>query len=734
MTRSLRQPMVIAEITAGILLGPSLLGWLAPDFSAALFPKESMGLLGMMSQVGLIFFMFLIGLELDPKLLRGRAHTSVAISHSSIVLPFLLGGILALYLYPRLAPANVPFSSFLLFMGVAMSITAFPVLARILVERRLLRSKLGAITIACAAVDDVTAWCILAFVVSIVRASGVAGAIRTSAFAFVYIGFMVWVIRPFFGRFADRTRLGLSQNIVAVVMVLLLVSSWLTELIGIHALFGAFLFGAVLPKNGGLAAALAEKIEDLVVVVLLPLFFAYSGLRTQIGLLDTPGSWVICAAITVVACLGKFGGSAVAARLTGLGWRESSAIGILMNTRGLMELIVLNMGLDLGVISPTLFTMLVLMALITTFMTTPLLQLTYPIERFAQELTDPQEEDEAKPGEPAGAPAADGVAAAAGAPDEQAPYTALVCVAYERSGPGLITLGSAIAGAPDVDAKLYALRLRRATDRGSFFLDKDAAGPGGDPSGEEAALVPLLDTARKLGVNVRPLSFLSDLPGRDICDVSKVKHANLVLLGWHKPILTASMLGGTVHEVMLGTPSDVGVFVDRGLERIGRLLVPYLGSEHDRAALYLARRIAESTGANVVVLHIVKPDGAGERLGAEQRVREEFQERGRNRPYDVSFEVVQHESPEEAVIVESRAGYDLVLVGVGESWGLAHRTFGLQSEAILKQSPASVLVVRKGSGVTEPARSERAAEPGHAPRLAEASFSGVAGVAPRPES
>jgi Kef-type K+ transport system membrane component KefB len=387
-TRWMRQPMVIAEIIAGILLGPSLLGWLLPDVSTALFEASSLGILKMVSQLGLILFMFVIGLELDLHLLRGRGHTSVAISHTSIILPFVLGVMLAFYLHLHYSDDSVSFLAFALFLGAAMSITAFPVLARILSERRLLRTRVGSITVACAAVDDVTAWCILAFVVAVARATGIGAAVYTTLIAMGYIAAMIWLVRPLMVRVAARLGKGegVSQNLMAAVLVMLFVSSWITELIGIHALFGAFLFGAILPREQGLARALLEKLEDLVLVAFLPLFFAYSGLRTQIGLLDSTATWLVCGLIIAVACVGKFGGSVIAARLTGLSWRESSALGVLMNTRGLMELIVLNIGLDLGVISPLLFSMMVLMALFTTFITTPLLQRIYPDEELARDL------------------------------------------------------------------------------------------------------------------------------------------------------------------------------------------------------------------------------------------------------------------------------------------------------------------------------------------------------------
>ncbi len=663
LTRKIEQPMVIAEVVAGILLGPSLLGWLAPEASRVLFPASSMGLLGTVSQIGLILFMFIVGLELDPNLLKKRVHSSVVISHTSIIVPFALGAVLGLRLYGTLAPENAPHLSFLLFMGAAMSITAFPVLARILVERRLLRSRVGAVTIACAAVDDVTAWCILAFVVSIVRSSGVGSAVLTSSFALAYLGVMLFVVRPLLERLAERTKLGLSQNIVALVLVGLFLSSFVTELIGIHALFGAFIFGTIIPKQGSFVSALAEKLEDLVVVFLLPLFFAYSGLRTQIGLLDTPESWATCAVITLVASVGKFGGSAIAARITGISWREANAIGILMNTRGLMELVVLNIGLDLGVISPKLFAMMVIMALVTTFATTPLLQWIYPTEQLAKQLAEPPDNS-----------VTDLTAQA------RARFTALVCVAYERSGPGLVSLAAALAGTDDRSGRIYALRLQRAADRASFMLDHQREKAS---TSDESALAPLMDRARDAHVHVRPLSFVTMDPARDICDVASVKQANVVLMGWHKPVFGTTMLSGTVHGVMRATRAAVGVFVDRGLGEIRSVLVPYLGREHDRAALDLARRIASNCGAKLTVLCVTTKEG--ERPPAASRSDDAIAE---------ETKVVSPSNPIDAVITESQAGYDLVVIGIGSQWGLEHRSFGVKTEKVLANAPVSVLVVR----------------------------------------
>lgn len=384
--RWLGQPLVIAEMVAGIVLGPSLFGLLFPQAFGALFPATSLPVLKMLSQVGLVLFMFLVGLELDPALLRGRRRASVAISHTSIALPFALGVAGAWWLHEGYAPKNVAFLPFSLFLGTAMSVTAFPVLARILTERGLTHSRVGAIAIACAAVDDVTAWCLLAVVVAIAHANAATQAFWTIGLAAVFSGFMLLVARPALRVLGKRVaKQGLGTTAIAGVLLLLMISAGIAEVIGIHALFGAFLFGAILPREDGLDKQLAEKMESVAVVLLMPLFFAFSGLRTRIGLVSGVEHWLIVAALVGLATLGKFGGSTIAARLTGMRWREASAIGVLMNTRGLMELIVLNVGMDLGVITPTMFTMLVLMALFTTFATTPILRWVYPDRELLRE-------------------------------------------------------------------------------------------------------------------------------------------------------------------------------------------------------------------------------------------------------------------------------------------------------------------------------------------------------------
>jgi Kef-type K+ transport system membrane component KefB len=374
---ALGQQTVVGEMIAGIFLGPSIMGLLFPNFSAFLFPASSMSNLQFLSQIGLVFFMFIIGMELDIDKLKNKAHNAVVISHASIIFPYFLGVVVSFFIYQQFAPANVSFLSFALFTGIAISITAFPVLARILQERNLTKTALGAIVLTCAAADDVTAWCILAAVVAIVKAGSVLSAMFTISLALIFVVIMLRVIRPWINKFSDNydNDVHLDKRLVMLVFFILISSAYIAEIIGIHALFGAFLAGVIMPQKVKFKELLAGKIEDISVMLLLPIFFAFTGLRTQIGLLSEGHLWASCGLIIFIAVLGKFGGSSISAKLVGYSWHDSLSIGVLMNTRGLMELIVLNIGYDLGILSPPIFAIMVLMALTTTFMTGPLLNL-----------------------------------------------------------------------------------------------------------------------------------------------------------------------------------------------------------------------------------------------------------------------------------------------------------------------------------------------------------------------
>jgi len=675
--RAFRQPQVVGEMVAGVLLGPSLLGWVAPGVFGTLFPAESLDLLGALAQVGLLFFMFLVGLELDGRLLKGRGETALITSHVSMVLPLLLGAGLAYYLYPLLSDARVPFVAFALFLGTAMSVTAFPVLARILAERNLLRTRVGAVTVACAAVDDVTAWCLLAIVIAIVRADAAQNALWiTFAGTAAFVALMVLVVRPLLRRLVQysTTRGRFTQDALAVVLLALLGAAVITEWLGIHALFGAFLLGVVMPRDRDFVHEVKERLGDVTTVFFLPLFFAATGLRTSIGLVLGAEMWILTGLILLVAVAGKFGGSTIAARASGLGWREAGALGVLMNTRGLMELVVLTIGYELGVISQALFTMMVLMALATTFMTTPILELIYPARLLQRDSAD---------------------AANANV------FTVLIPVALPSSGPALLRLASALA--PRESLRVYALHLAR-TDSGLLSDVSASLDPG--RAGAVEALRPLLDAAAEPSkvlppgeaatpIDVRPLEFQTHEPGRDIADTAHRKGADLVLIGWHKPVVSQSVLGGTVYDVLRHTRADVGVYIARGEGEVRRVLVPYASGPHDQAALAIAGRLAGVSGADVTILQVIPPttaeDAGAERVGEGATLPD-----GRPLPEGVRLLVVESRHPLDTLVEIARGEFDLVVAGASEQWGLEPSLFSRRHERLARESPSSVLIVRSG--------------------------------------
>jgi Kef-type K+ transport system membrane component KefB len=376
--RKISLPSVVGEITAGILLGPSLFGWLCPQGFAFIFTPASLDVLRLFSQVGVTVFMFIVGMELEAGPLRDKVRVAFLVSQTGIIVPFVFGMASALFLFSRYAGAGVSFMSFALFLGTGLSITAFPVLVRILEERGIAKTPLGITAINCAAFGDASAWAILALVVAFVRADGIEATLFNFALLGLFVAVMLIVVRrmlPWWLSKDPTVRGTPSLGIVAAALLFMAGSALTTEILGIHALFGAFLAGAIMPRDAGFRHNLVLRMENLTSVLLLPLFFAYSGLRTHVGLLNDSKSWLICLAIVLVATVGKLGSSMFAAKLTGMGWNDAFSFGSLMNTRGLMELIALNIGYDLGVLSAPMFTILVLMALFTTFLTGPLMDL-----------------------------------------------------------------------------------------------------------------------------------------------------------------------------------------------------------------------------------------------------------------------------------------------------------------------------------------------------------------------
>ncbi|XWK91141.1 MAG: cation:proton antiporter [Phormidium sp.] len=690
--RWLKQPLVIGEIVAGIMLGPSLLGLVAPGIAATLFPAETIPFLNLLSQVGLIFFMFLIGLELDPKYLKGNLDIAILTSHVSILTPFSLGSLLALLLYPSLSNSGVSFTAFALFLGAAMSITAFPVLARIITENNLQGTRLGTLALTCAAVDDVTAWCLLALAIAVTRTNSMIEAVPTIIESLIYIAFMVTVGRSFLQRLSthyDRKN-RLSQLELAGIYMAVVASALITEFIGIHLIFGAFLLGAVMPKNPAMTREIAGKTEDFVLIFLLPIFFAYSGLRTEIGLLNKPELWLLCAAVVGVAIVGKYAGTYVAARVSGINKREASALGWLMNTRGLTELIVLNIGLSLGVISPVLFTMLVIMALVTTFMTSPLLEWTYPkrlIQLDVLESINEQEEAivEAKP-------------AIVNPVLSTQNYRILVPVANPRTQKGLLQLAVAIAGMrlePSVVHPLSLIELEEDYLFQSTPLEADRLIQERRQRLEE--LIQSLEPP-EIRQMVHPIIRISQDVARETAEIALLDRTDLILVGWHRPAFSTNRLGGRVGQILSTAPADVAVFVDRGKERLENLLVPYSTNIHDDLALEIALRLLFNRDTCcLTVLQVAENELSQNELSHEFRsVLERLPKSVRDR-IDIHF--VEASEPIEAVVAASET-VDLTIAGTSRAWGIERQTLGRYTDLLATECRSSLLITRRYNQVT----------------------------------
>jgi Kef-type K+ transport system membrane component KefB len=507
--RKIGQPAVIGEIIAGIFFGPSVMRMYFPEFSVALFPTESLPNLQFLSQIGLILFMFVVGMELDLKVLKNKANEAVVISHASIVIPFTLGIGLAYFIYHQFAPPGVEFLSFSLFMGIAMSITAFPVLARIVQERGIHKTKLGAIVITCAAADDITAWCILAAVIAIVKAGTFASSIYIILLAVVYVIMMVFLVKPFLKKIGDlyATRENLSKPVVAIFLLILIVSSYLTEVIGIHALFGAFMTGVIMPDISKIRNIFIEKVEDVAIILLLPLFFVFTGLRTEIGLLNDIYLWKITGLIILVAVVGKFLGSALAARFVGQNWRDSLTIGALMNTRGLMELVVLNIGYELGVLSPKIFTMMVIMALVTTFMTGPALDIINYVFKSKDALL-PKDLINNK-------------------------FKILISFGNNEKGKSLLRLANSFVKNQKENTNVTALHLSLSDEMHSYNMEEY----------EAATFEPILEESKLLNQEISTIFKATIDMETDIADIASRGDYDLVLVGLGKSIFEGSLLG-----------------------------------------------------------------------------------------------------------------------------------------------------------------------------------------------
>jgi Kef-type K+ transport system membrane component KefB len=698
--RAIDQPLVIGEIVAGIALGPSLLGWLSPDFARILFPATAIPVLNVLSQIGLIFFMFLIGLELDPKYLRGSLKTAIVISGVSILVPFSLAIGLALVIYPILSPDSVSFTAFALFLGAAMSITAFPVLARIITENNLQNTRLGTLALTCAAVDDVTAWCLLALAIAVTRTNSIASAIPTIIYALLYIGTMLtvgrWLLQVL-STYYDRAG-KLSQLMLAVIYMAVVASAIITEEIGIHLIFGAFLLGAAMPKKPRLVREIAQKTEDFVLIFLLPIFFAYSGLKTQVGLLNTPELWLLCLAILGVAIVGKYVGTYYAARSCKIDRQEASALGWLMNTRGLTELIVLNIGLELGVISPILFTMLVIMALVTTFMTSPLLEWTYPKKSIrlhsqpepSQGFDDPQ----------GGIISADLQNSTAIAVQTPIDYRILVPIANPNTQTGLLQLATSIAQNHRQSAIINPLSLIELEEDYLFQSTPFEANRLIDRRLQQLnTLIATLEPIEARSI-FQPIVQIGYDVAQKTAVIAALDRVNLVLLGWHRPTFTNNRLGGRVAKMLGNTPADVAVFIDADRDRTvtksyQKLLVPYTANNHDDLAVEIAlRMLSNDRDRQLELIQISSTETPGGELSAElDRLLE-------NLPAAMSARI--KISTLDAIdpipkIADISRHVDLTITGIGRTWGRRKPILDSYTDRLAVQCVSSLLIARRYS-------------------------------------
>ncbi len=687
--RWINQPLVIGEIVAGIMLGPSLLGLVAPGVAATLFPSEAVPFLNVLSQVGLIFFMFLIGLELDPKYLTGNLETAILTSHISILVPFCLGTFLAVILYPLVSISSVPFTAFTLFLGAAMSITAFPVLARIITENNLQRTRLGTLALTCAAVDDVTAWCVLAVAIAVARNGSIdQKAVLTIIESLLYIGFMFTIGRWFLKRLSrSYERAGrLSQLTMALIYSGVVASALITEYIGIHLIFGAFLLGAVMPKNEGLVRELAVKTEDFVLIFLLPVFFAYSGLKTQIGLLNSPQLWGLCLLVLLVAIAGKYIGTYIAARVCGINKREASALGWLMNTRGLTELIVLNIGLELKVISPLLFTMLVIMALVTTFMTSPLLELTYPKRLIRKDIIEPEMDTEEI-----------NAAATVSVSSSERPYRILVPVANPSTQRGLLHLATAISFNRQQNTIVNPLSLIELPEDYAFeSTPAEAEKMIRQRQQELEELIYRFDPANFY--QIQPIVRITNNVARQTIEIARIEQANLILLGWHRPAFSKNRLGGRVGQILSTADVDVAVYIDRGQQKIESILVPFSANIHDDLAIILALRLLlNKDTCTVKILQVVTDKHIKKELSYEvQTLMEQLPSSVRER---IHVETVEAVEPIQAVVAASE-GIDLTIAGTSRAWGIERQTLGRYTDQLAIYCRSSLLITRRYSPVT----------------------------------
>jgi Kef-type K+ transport system membrane component KefB len=675
----IRQPRVMGEVLAGILLGPTLFGALAPHLQSQIFASDIVPYIGVAANLGLVFYMFLIGLEVDLGQLRGRARMTLAVSNTALLVPLMLGLLVALPLYTLLAP-DIRFAAFALFVAVSMSITAFPVLARIISERRMIKRPLGTLALSAAAVDDVSAWFLIALATAVAGAGSGLVVLETIGWAAVFCLVMAFAVRPVMARAAvayDEAG-HVPGTWITVIFAGVLLSAITTETIGIAVIFGAFVMGLAMPRHAGLSEDVTQRVEDFVLTLLLPLFFAYTGLRTNVELLGSGQLVAITLGLCALAIVGKYGGTLIAARVIRLPWRQSAVLGALMNTRGLTELIVLNLALSAGAISQALFTALVIMALLTTFMAGPLIRVLDPNNAYGEE-----PEEELITAGPRPTPAQPGAA-----PEHSILVAPQSAAALEQ----LLALAEPLARS-EPRRELILARLvrppRGATVRGG--LQTEARKVSEATEQLQSRRAELVDA----GIDVRAVALTSADPGRDITRLCRSEEVDLVLLDGRRPMLGDGVPREEVGTVLNEAKCDVAVLVARESTPVnpgpGRpVTVPFGGADHDWAALELASWIAAASGAPLQLLGSAgrQEDGrdASGLLANAALVVQQFA--------GVSAEPVLAEPGRDGILAAT-AGAGLLVVGLSERW--RKEGLGETRRAIARAAPAPIVFVRRGT-------------------------------------
>ncbi|MDR2680299.1 MAG: cation:proton antiporter, partial [Tannerella sp.] len=603
--KKIGQPTVIGEILAGIVLGPSVLGYMFPHVSSFLFPEESFTNIRILSQFGLILFMYTIGMDLDLGVVRKRFQDTILISHASTIVPFFLGMLVAYFIYDEYANAETPFLSFALFIGIALSITAFPVLARIIQERGMTKTHLGTITLASAANGDVTAWCLLAAVVAYAQAGTMNSVIFNVLFSLVYVGIMLFVLRPLLRIIGDlyHNKEVVDKSLVAFMFFILLASSYVTEILGLHALFGAFVAGIIMPENLKFRKIMNDKVEDVSLALFLPLFFVYTGLRTEIGLISGQDMWLLCGVFILAAVAGKLGGTLIAMRISGENWKNSLYMGALMNTRGLMELVVLSIGLEMNILPPAVFVMLVLMTLVTTFMTTPLMSFINVCFRASERIKFSREE-------------------------RLKTDTFKVLLSFGRASNGQVML--------DLAHQMFSKKAERLDVTALHLTVGSDINPLRTEDFEKVSFAPILYEANKLNMLIKTRYDVCDNAEQHICSIVNRDGFDFLLVGagismsdlstdviahktWRKVFrilkrknseqflfYPGSLIKDKTKAFIEKSNCTVGIFANRGFIRAGNILVVF-NSVKDLALLDYASNLQRSTQGFVKLMNRVSP-------------------------------------------------------------------------------------------------------------------------------